>query len=149
MMKKLLMITFMVALVAGVIPVISSQTHAATIEIKFATQNPTTAWIHPQGYVPWAKKMEEATKGRVKVTIYPAQTLGKGSEFYDLVRKGIADMAFGMPAYTPGVFPLTEVLSLPFLGFRSAAMAGWVQWQLYQKFPEYRNDAARSAAGWA
>jgi len=143
MMKKLLMVTLMVALAWGLIPGISSQTQAGTIEIKFATQNPTTAWIHPQGYVPWAKKMEEATKGRVKVTIYPAQTLGKGSEFYDLVRKGIADMAFGMPAYTPGVFPLTEVLSLPFLGFRSAAMAGWVQWQLYQKFPEYRNEYSK------
>jgi len=142
-MKKVLMITLMVALVGGVIPAISSQTLAGTIEIKFATQNPTTAWIHPQGYVPWAKKMEEATKGRVKVTIYPAQTFGKGSEFYDLVRKGIADMAFGMPAYTPGVFPLTETLSLPFLGFPSAAIAGRIQWELYQKYSEYRAEYSK------
>ncbi|MFH1489135.1 MAG: TRAP transporter substrate-binding protein [Pseudomonadota bacterium] len=140
MRKRLIFIALFVFFGAALVLCMGAQAQAAPIEIKFATQNPTTAWIHPQGYVPWAKKMEEATKGRIKVTIYPAQTLGKGPEFYDLVRKGIADMSFAMPAYTPGVFPLTEALSLPFMGFSSAAMAGWVQWQLYQKFPQYRAE---------
>lgn len=115
---------------------------AAPLEIKFATQNPTTAWIHPNGYVAWAKKMEEVTEGRVKVTIYPAQTLGKGTEFYDLVKTGVADMVFGIPTSTPGMFPLTEIFSLPLLGFQNAAQAGRIEWEVYKKSPALQNEYA-------
>jgi TRAP-type transport system periplasmic protein len=141
-MKKGIGILSVMMMVVGLAFLAAHPASAAPLEIKFATQNPTTAWIHPNGYVAWAKKMEEATEGRVKVTIYPAQTLGKGTEFYDLVKTGVADMVFGIPTSTPGMFPLTEIFSLPLLGFQNAAQAGRIEWEIYKKFPALQNEYA-------
>ena len=136
-MKKSIGILQALALVIGMAFSAVSATNAAPLEIKFATQNPTTAPIHSSGYVAWAKKMEEATEGRLKVTIYPAQTLGKGTEFFDLVKMGVADMVFGIPTSTPGQHPLTDIFNLPFLGFTSAAQAGLIQWKIFNQYPEF------------
>lgn len=139
-MKRGLGIFLALALLIGMALAAAQPAAAAPLEIKFATQNPTAAWIHPNGYVPWAKKMEEATEGRLKVTIYPAQTLGKGEAFYDLVKTGVADMAFAMPISTPGMFPIMEIFSLPLIPFKDAATAAKIEWDLYNKFPEYRAE---------
>jgi TRAP-type transport system periplasmic protein len=42
--------------------------------------------------------------------------LGKGPEHYDIVKKGLSDMGYFTATWTPGRFPLTDVLS----------MAAWV-----------------------
>jgi TRAP-type C4-dicarboxylate transport system substrate-binding protein len=140
--KKAIGIVLALMMVVGLAFIAAQPASAAALEIKFATQNPTAAWIHPHGYVAWAKKMEEATEGRVKVTIYPAQTLGKGTEFYDLVKNGVADLVFGIPTSTPGMFPLTEIFSLPLLGFQNAAQAGRIEWEIYKKFPAFQKEYA-------
>ena len=63
--------------------------------------------------VPWAKMVEEKSGGRLKITIFPGSILGKPAHHYDLVKDGIADIAFTTPGYTPGRFPLITVTELP------------------------------------
>jgi TRAP-type C4-dicarboxylate transport system substrate-binding protein len=84
----------------GLLP---SQIFAKPLELKYATMNPTTAWVNPNGYLPWAEKVKEVTNGRVTAKIYPAQTLGKAPEFFDLVKSGVAPE---VPMYTlfKGIF---------------------------------------------
>lgn len=64
--------------------------------------------------LPWAKKVEEASNGKLKIEIFPSMSMGgKPPELYKQVRNGSADIVWTLPGYTPGVFPRTEVFELP------------------------------------
>lgn len=69
---------------------------------------------HTQLLEPWAKRLEEASKGKIKVEIYPSMSMGgKPGELYKQARDGSADIVWTVAGYTPGVFPRTEVYELP------------------------------------
>jgi TRAP-type C4-dicarboxylate transport system substrate-binding protein len=70
----------------------------------------------------WAAEIEKRTRGRVKITIYPAGSLTKADQCYEGVVKGISDLGMSCFAYTRGRFPLLEGLDLP-LGYRDGTMA--------------------------
>lgn len=88
--------------------------------------------LHVDVFVPFAKEVEERTKGRVKVTIYPGEALGKSKDHYDMAMHGITDLAFAIHGYTPGRFPLSSVMELPFQ-VPSAKVGSRVVWELYEK----------------
>lgn len=54
----------------------------------------------------FAKEIEKRTKGKVKIKIYWAQSLGKTSDLPDLVQSGGVDMTMLVPGYYPARFPL-------------------------------------------
>jgi TRAP-type transport system periplasmic protein len=81
----------------------------------------------------WAKDVEAATSGRVKVTTFPGNTLTPPMQAYDAVVKGIADMAACLLAYAPGRLPLSEVLQQP-LGYTSGYQASKLANAYYKKF---------------
>ncbi|MDZ4397523.1 TRAP transporter substrate-binding protein [Hydrogenophaga sp.] len=72
---------------------------------------------HPtiDGLTAWAKSLEQAAGGALKVRIFPAEQLGKAKDHYDMVRDGIADAGWVVPGYTPGRFPVVTLLELPFI----------------------------------
>ena len=64
--------------------------------------------------VPWAQKVEKLSNGRIKIKMFPSMSMGgKPNELYKQARSGSADIVFTLPAYSPGVFPRTEVFELP------------------------------------
>jgi TRAP-type transport system periplasmic protein len=105
------------------------------VELKFAHWVPASHPLSKLGYEPWAKSIEEASKGSIKVTIYPAQQLGKAQDHYDMARDGIADITWVNPGYQAGRFPIFSAGELPFLmsnpGGGSAALDAW-----YRKYAE-------------
>jgi TRAP-type C4-dicarboxylate transport system substrate-binding protein len=105
------------------------------VELKFAHWLPPTHPLQPEGFDVWAKSVEAASKGSIKVTIYPAQQLGKAPDHYDMARDGIADVAWINPGYQPGRFPVIAAGELPFLISNakggSAALDKW-----YRKYSE-------------
>ncbi|MFC1868248.1 TRAP transporter substrate-binding protein [Thermodesulfobacteriota bacterium] len=88
----------------------------------------------------WAKMVEEATHGRVKITPYHSQTLTPLKATWGAVSSGTADIGQAMTGYFPGQFPLTDVMTLPFVGGPSATDNGRVMWQLYNEFPSIRAE---------
>ena len=64
------------------------------VELKFAHWVPAKHALATLGIIPWAKSIEAASNGSIKVSIFPSQQLGKAPDHYDMVRDGIADMAF-------------------------------------------------------
>jgi TRAP-type C4-dicarboxylate transport system substrate-binding protein len=76
------------------------------------------SWEGPEGTnMPalraWAKELEEKGKGRIKAEIVYGGAMGKTTEHYDLAVTGVADVAYvGLP-FTPGRFPMAEVMDLP------------------------------------
>lgn len=59
--------------------------------------------------------LEQKTNGRVKVEYSYSQALGKIPQYYDLLVNRTADVVFYSPYQTTGLFPLTEVGTLPFI----------------------------------
>jgi TRAP-type C4-dicarboxylate transport system substrate-binding protein len=71
---------------------------------------------HTQMLEPWAQQVEENSGGQVKIEIYPAMTLGgRPPELINQVRDGVVDIVWTVNGYTPGLFPRTEVVELPFV----------------------------------
>jgi TRAP-type transport system periplasmic protein len=85
------------------------------VELKFAHWLPAQHPLATLGFIPWAKSVEAASKGSIKVTIYPAQQLGKAANHYDMARDGIADITWANPGYQAERFPIFGVSELPFL----------------------------------
>ena len=73
--------------------------------------------------VPWARKVEEQSKGRISITVYPAAQLGgQGPQLIDQVRDGVVDIVWTLTGYTPGRFPRVEVFEMPFLNMDPVTM---------------------------
>ncbi len=88
----------------------------------------------------WAKEIEKRTNGRVKIVLYPAETLTPAAQTYDGVVKGISDIGQSCLSYTTGRFPVLESIDLP-VQFRSSKQGSRVAWEVYKKFrPKEFND---------
>jgi len=86
----------------------------APIELKMASFVPPMHSIWAGVLLPWVKKVEEMSKGRLKITGYPSMQLGgKPPELYRQMVQGIADIVFTLPGYTSGDFPMMSLTELP------------------------------------
>ncbi len=85
------------------------------IKLKFAETVPPMTVVPKDLIVPWGEKIKSLTDGRVEMTLYAADSLARGPDYYDAVLAGTADLARIVPDWTPGVFDLAEAISLPLL----------------------------------
>ena len=101
---------------------------ANVIELKFSYWPPPADKFVQRGILPFGQELEKATSGKVKVTYFGGATLGAPPDHLDLVKKGTADIGWVNPAFTPGVFPLTDIRNLPFL-YPTVEIAAKVFWK--------------------
>lgn len=89
-------------------------TAAKAETLKFANfMAPTHPYV-ASTFEPFAKAVEEVTKGEVKVQLYNGGELGAGpAEQYARAVDGVADLSISLPGYTASNFPLTLVAELP------------------------------------
>ena len=81
----------------------------------------------------FAKAIEDASGGTLKIELYPGGTLGKGPvQQLTMVENAVADVAEVVVAYSPGRFPELSIFELPFL-VKNNAEAGLAAWKLYDK----------------
>jgi TRAP-type C4-dicarboxylate transport system substrate-binding protein len=113
---------------------------AQEIKLTFADQNSPAGWGPSHALQPWVKQVEEATKGRVKIEVYPSQTLIKGIDMWKGIRSGIADIGWCVQGYWPEQTPLSDVVSLPFLPIATAEKGSEALWKLYEKFPGIQKE---------
>ncbi len=114
---------------------------AETIVLKFAHPYPPMHPQHKGVLVPWAKKIEEASGGAVKIKFIPGGALGKPGQAYAMVEKNVADIGWDIADYSPGRFPMTTVIELPFM-VQTAEKASVALWKTYEKFPEFQKEYA-------
>lgn len=79
----------------------------------------------------WAKWVEEATEGRVKVNIEYSSS--NPTQLFQMVEDGVTDAAFSFHGFVPGRFDLQEVVELPGLGVNAEA-ASAAHWRTYDKY---------------
>src|SRR5512139_154234 len=113
---------------------------AKPVELKLGHAWATTHHVHVI-LDQWAKDVEKATSGRVKITIYPGGTLSTAVQLYDSVKTGVVDLAWFLQGYTPGKFPLTSVIELPFMA-STAKQGSAAMWELYESSPEMQAEYA-------
>ncbi len=101
---------------------------AQPIELKFSYWPPPADPFVQNWILPWGPALEKATNGKVKVTYFGGATLGAPPDHLDLVMNGTADIGWINPAFTPGVFPLTDIRNLPFL-YPTVQVAAKVFWK--------------------
>jgi TRAP-type transport system periplasmic protein len=72
--------------------------------------------VHDKFLVPWARKVEADSGGRLHIDIFPSMQLGGApAALFDQARDGVTDIAWTAPSLTPGRFPKIETFELPFL----------------------------------
>ncbi len=77
---------------------------------------PATSTIPAEGLAPWAKRIEDASKGRIKIELYPSMQLGGAPpQLFDQAKDGVVDIIWTVLGYTPGRFPKSEVFETPFM----------------------------------
>lgn len=94
---------------------------AQEIKLKFSHLVPPSHINHANVIVPWIEEVKRRTNSRVEITVFPGASLCKPAQQYECAKSGIADIAWGVTGWTPGRFPLTSVLELPFIQKTSAA----------------------------
>lgn len=109
------------------------------IKLKLVEAYPARHPMTTRAYEVWAQRVEDGTKGRVKVTVFPGGTLAKVREAYDAAIAGVCDIAMFPQSYAGDRFPLSLGMNLPML-FPNSAVASRVAWDLYEKFPEIRAE---------
>lgn len=99
--------------------------------LRFAHFMSAASWQNQVIFEDWAAAVEaEAGADKVDVQVFPAQTLGKAAAGYDNAVVGIADIAWTVPGYTAGRFPLSQIMELPGL-FKTGAVGSCAFQKLY------------------
>jgi TRAP-type transport system periplasmic protein len=123
---------------------------AQVVEMRFSHNNPPQGWVTVQFLIPWGKKVEAATNGAVKIIWYHAQTLAATADNYDATISNLAQLTWNASSGYQGRFPLSEVITLPFLMMPSgtvngkkmgqAAINSHIIQELYETTPEIQKE---------
>lgn len=105
-----------------------------TINLSFAHMFPSSHYMHTEVYTTWVKEVEAACKGKVKINLFPVNTLLKSAEMHDGIKAGTADIGSSSMGYTRGRFPVMEAFEYPGIYFGSAAATAVGAWEGYKKF---------------
>jgi len=116
------------------------------IELSFSHHEPAESWFNKL-FMDFATEIEKRTNGQVKITVYPGAALLKPNQVYEGIIKGVADIGTSTCSYTPGRFPLTEVIDLP-IGTRSSWQGSHIAWEIYKKFQPTEFEEAKLLYLW-
>lgn len=134
-MKKGRICSLLVGLTLCVVLFSAHRVHADdTYQLRLSSFVPPMHFMNTKVLEPWIEKLEEETGGRLKIKVYAGGALGKPADQYDMAVRGAADITWGILAYTPGRFPLTTVMELPFMSPSAEAGSRMVQRLLDQGY---------------
>ena len=94
------------------------------ITLKLHHSFSAVSGVHDKFLLPWARKIETESGGRMHVDIFPSMQLGGApAALFDQARDGSADIVWAAPTLTPGRFAKIETFELPFLPSRRALVS--------------------------
>ncbi len=127
-------------LVAAGLSLVSARPAAAQeIRLKFSHFVPPAHNHHVNVIVPWVEEVRKKTSGKVEITVFPGASLCKPPQQYECARSGIADIAWAVTGWTPGRFPMTSVIELPYM-HRTAAVGSQMLADLWDRYLKKEYD---------
>jgi len=119
--------------------VFASSVNAEPIKLKYANFEPPKSFGMRAIWNPWIETLNKAGKGIFVIEPYVGGTLNRNPlKQLKILKDGVADIAFILPNYTPGVFSDDAVVELPFIGDKaidtSLAAYGMYQEGLFRNY---------------
>ena len=115
---------------------LAAAVQAEQLELKVSHYLPPNHTFH-KVLEEWVQEVGRRSAGRIKVSIYPASQLGPVQRQFDLARNGQADIAIGLIGATPGRYPMTELVSLPFVWPKAGSTSAVTSKRLTELAPKY------------
>ncbi len=98
---------------------------------------------------PWIDRVKAEVGGKVELKGFWGGSLGKSPvKQYELVKNGVADVAWILPGYTSGQFPEMQIVELPFL-VNNAIEAGLVVQRLHDAGHQTGLGEVKLIGAWA
>lgn len=139
-LRKLVAIVFALALVVAMMAGCGGKKEDDTVyELSYSMHDGATT-VKYKMTEEWAKQIEEASNGRIKISIYPGGALAGQTEVVECVEAGTADFGMVYTSSYDAVFPLTNGITVPMLGIGSAPQATYVLWDLYDKYEQVKKE---------
>jgi TRAP-type C4-dicarboxylate transport system substrate-binding protein len=99
--------------------------------LRFATLDSPTAHHTVAIHIPWAERINQQGKGVVSIDVRHGMTLAQHGNIYSRVLDDVAQIGWGLQSVSAGKFPLTDVVTMPFLATKSE-VASVALWRLYK-----------------
>lgn len=121
-MKKLMILACLLMIFAG-------NAMAEPVVLKYAQFEPSNkAFAMAKIWLPWVDKMNKLGEGMFNIKVYVGGTLNRvPPKQLKILRDGVADIAFCLPSYTPGIFADDSVLEVPFIAEKAGDATKAVQ----------------------
>lgn len=89
----------------------------------------------------WGEALAEASGGELTLQVFPAGQMGAPADHYAMARDGIVDAAWVNFGYTPGAFPIADLIDLPYSlevdrAVASTAVHNWYSAYAAQEMPD-------------
>jgi TRAP-type C4-dicarboxylate transport system substrate-binding protein len=102
-------------------------------KLKFAVFTPDAELTHQIVMKPWAARVNKDAAGAVQIDTFPNGALGRNPGLQTkMLNDGIADIAWVIPSYTPGVYLDDDVFELPNI-IQDSVEGSVAAWRLMQK----------------
>lgn len=115
---------------ATLLPAASSR--AEEMHLKFVTLAPP-GWVMTKLFLePWTARINEQGRGVIHVDRFDGYSIANNLNIYDRTMSDVVQIAWAIPAYAAGKFPLVAVGDLPFV-IDSSENPAVAFWRLYKK----------------
>lgn len=128
-------------LVLGLVAAACGDGESEPVTLSLGYPFPADHPLRVQVLEPWAEDLRAATDGSVTIEFHAEQALSPAGETYANVVAGGQDIGWGVQGYSPGRFPATDVIEMPFV-FSSGAKGTKVLRTLYDDFEALRDEYA-------
>jgi TRAP-type transport system periplasmic protein len=111
----------------------SEPSRAQEVQLRLEHFMTETSPQHTELFLPWARRIEEASKGRMRVKVTGGVGVnGPPSELLGKVIRSETDISWAVAGYTPGRFPKLSVFELPWIVSSRAAVTSLALQEYYE-----------------
>jgi TRAP-type transport system periplasmic protein len=102
-------------------------------KLKFAVFTPDNEMTHQIVMKPWAERVNKDSAGTLDIQTFPNGALGRNPALQaKMLQDGVADIAWVIPSYTPGVYLDDDAFELPNI-IQSSVEGSLAAWRLLQQ----------------
>jgi TRAP-type C4-dicarboxylate transport system substrate-binding protein len=102
-------------------------------KLKFAVFTPDAEMTHQVVMKPWVERVNKDSNGTLEIQTFPNGALGRNPGLQTkMLQDGVADIAWVIPSYTPGVYLDDDVFELPNV-IQDSTEGSLAAWRLLQK----------------
>lgn len=112
---------------------------AGRVELRYASEYPDKHPTVKNAILPWIEEVKRLSKGRLVIQFFNPNAIAPSRKVYDALVAGSIDMTGSPCHWVHGKFPLNTVIQTPLI-FNGAEAASLTTWDMFNKYPEWRNE---------